>query len=373
MRIGFDAKRIFHNKSGLGNYGRNTIRILQKYYPENDYYLYTTSQKNALWSSNDKNIHVCTPNRFLDRQFSAYWRAFSMTNQVALDNLNLFHGLNNELPKNINQKKIATLMTVHDLIFVRFPQYYQAIDRFVYKLKSKYSVGIADKIITDTRQTKEDLITFFKADPDKIDVINLSCNPIFYNSVNKVNIEKIKEKYKLPNQYILSVGTIEERKNLLSVVKAMHMGSIDIPLVAIGRSTKYCDTIKQYVTQNNLKKQFLFYHNIESSDLPAIYQGADLLVFISVFEGFGFPILEALYSKTPVITSTDGCFDEVGGKSSLYVNPYDIDEIQHGIKKVLEDSKLRTRMIKDGYAHAQNFNEDVIAKKMMDVYKEIGS
>jgi glycosyltransferase involved in cell wall biosynthesis len=373
MRIGFDAKRIFYNRSGLGNYGRNTIRILQIYFPDNEYCLYTPSTKNSLWSSQDKNIHICLPQRLQDKLFKDYWRAFSMTKQVSSDNLDLFHGLNNELPKNIHRTNTKTLMTVHDLIFIRFPQYYRPIDRIVYKLKSKYSVGIADKIITDTRQTKEDVVTFFNADPDKIEIVYLSCNPIFYQHVSASVIEKVKEKYSLPDQYILSVGTIEERKNLLSVVKAMHKDSIDMPLVTIGRSTKYCDTIRQYVAQKNLENQFLFYHTIETSDLPAIYQGADILVFISVFEGFGFPILEALYSKTPVISSTNGCFEEVGGKSSLYVNPHDIDEIAHCIKKVLDDSNLRTKMINDGYAHAQSFNEDVIVKKMMAVYKSICS
>lgn len=373
MRIGFDAKRIFHNTSGLGNYGRNTIRILQNYFPKNEYYLYTPSAPDTLWSTHEKNTYICLPNRLVDKLFRDYWRAFSMTKQASSDSLDVFHGLNNELPKNIHRTKVKSLMTVHDLIFIRFPQYYHFIDRVVYKLKSKYSVHIADKIITDTHQTKEDLVTFFKADPDKIDVVHLSCDPIFYKSVNSSEIEKVKEKYKLPDQYILSVGTIEERKNLLSVVKAMHKSAIDIPLVAIGRSTRYCDTIKQYIAQNNLKKQFFFYHSIKNNDLPAIYQGAELLVFISVFEGFGFPILEALYSKTPVISSIDGCFEEVGGKSSLYVDPHDIEEIIDGIKKVLGDSALRKKMIDDGYTQAQHFNEDVIANKMMGIYKEVGS
>jgi glycosyltransferase involved in cell wall biosynthesis len=371
MRIGFDAKRIFYNASGLGNYGRTSIRLLQKYFPDNEYYLYTPSVKNALWSSQDKNIHIRRPQRMTDKVFKDYWRAFSMTRQVSSDNCDLFHGLNNELPKNIHRTGTGTLMTVHDLIFIRFPQYYNPIDRYVYKLKSKYSVGIADKIITDTRQTKEDVVAFFKVDPEKIDIVNLSCNPVFYEKVSASAIAEIKKKYTLPEQYILSVGTIEERKNLLSVVKAMHKNGIDLPLVAIGRSTHYCDTIKEYVAKNSLEKQFLFHHSVETADLPAIYQGSLALVFVSVFEGFGFPILEALYSRTPVLSSVEGCFDEVGGKSSMYVNPHNIDEIAHGLQEILSDSMLRKKMIEDGYAHAQNFNEDVIAKKMMDVYKKV--
>ncbi len=373
MRIGYDAKRIFHNRSGLGNYGRTSLRILPKFYPLNEYHLYTPSPNKELWPGEQKGMPVHVPKRPIDRLFKDYWRAFSMTKQIAQDNLDIFHGLNNELPQGIHKTDVKTVMTVHDLIFLRYPHYYKYIDRTVYRIKSHYSVGIADQIIADTEQTKKDLIHFFSVPAEKIEVIYLSCNPLYYTLVDKEHQAKVKAKYNLPETYILCVGTIEERKNLLSVVKALHQGNIDVPLVAVGRATPYLKNIKEYCATHNLSDRVFFLHHVETIDLPALYQGAQLVTFISFFEGFGFPILEALYSKVPVISSIDGCFSEVGGKSSLYVDPKSVEEIIEAIQRVLQDSSLRQKMITDGYAHAQNFNEDVIAHKMMALYEKVHS
>jgi len=371
MRIGFDAKRIFFNKSGLGNYGRTTIQLLNKYYPEHDYFLYTPSVRNVVWKQVLNSVHTRIPYRYIDRIFPDYWRAFSLTNQIKKEALNIFHGLNNELPVNINKTDTKTVMTVHDLIFLRYPFYYKNIDRIIYKMKSRYSVGIADRIMAISSQTKEDIVTFFNVDPDKIDVVYQSCSPAFRKDIEIKNIVTILEKYKLPRNYILSVGTIEERKNLLSVIKAVHQGSITVPLVCVGRPTDYIEKLKEYCAIHKLEKRVIFLHNAASEDLPALYRGAEMLVYLSVFEGFGLPILEGLYSKIPVLTSKYGCFCEVGGKSSMYADPTDIDEIQDCIKKILNDKELRLKMINDGLLHAQNFNEEVIAERIMNIYKSM--
>ncbi|MCU0609917.1 MAG: glycosyltransferase family 4 protein [Chitinispirillaceae bacterium] len=375
MRIGFDAKRIFFNASGLGNYGRTTVRILRSWYPNEQYWLYTHGVRNALSASREialgANVKIATPATLIDRLLPDYWRAFSLTNQIRNDGIDLYHGLNNELPAGLDKVSVKKIMTVHDLIFIRFPQYYKAADRVVYKLKSKYSVGIADRIMADTIQTKSDLVDFFHVAPDKIEVVPLSCSPIFYKKLGVKQIADSKQKYNLPSEYILSVGTIEPRKNLLSTVKALHHGRIDMPLVAVGRPTPYLAEIMAYVSKHHLEKQVLFRHDVETTDLPALYQGAQLLAYVSMFEGFGFPVLEALYSGTPVITSKGGCFGEVGGPSSLYVDALDTAQISDAIQRVLGDSALREKMIADGYDYAQNFNEDKIAEKIMAVYRSV--
>jgi glycosyltransferase involved in cell wall biosynthesis len=370
-RIGFDAKRMFFNRSGLGNYGRNILRLLHTFFSEHEYYLYTPPLKNVFWSVDYPSVKIVTPDRLVDRLLPGFWRAGSMTKQIARDGCAIFHGLNNELPRNIHKTKTRTVMTVHDLIFLRFPQYYQAIDRVVYTWKSRYSVGITDMIIADSIQTKQDLVTFFGVNPDKVRVVYLSCNPMYYKIVSPETITITQKKYNLPTEYLLMVGTIEERKNLLGVVKSLYSNKIDHPLVVVGKQTPYYHTVKDYIGKHALGRQIIFQHGVATGDLPALYQGARAVLYPSFFEGFGFPILEGLYSKVPVITSKEGCFSEVGGPASFYVDPHNTQEIGNAVKRVLSDTELRATMIARGYEHAQKFNEDVIASQIMNVYRTL--
>ncbi len=371
MKIGFDAKRAFFNRSGLGNYSRNVIQLLSRHYPQNDYFLYTPTKKGAIKFLEAGNIHISTPKRALDKLFKSYWRSFRLTGQLEDDKIELYHGLSNELPKNIHKTRMKSVVTIHDLIFIRYPHLYKSIDRQIYYKKFKYSSQIADRVIAISKQTKADLVNFFKIDKDKIDVVYPGCHPIYYNEVSESVKKQIKEKYNLPSQYILYVGTIEGRKRLLNIIKALKGMKIDIPLVVVGKPTQYLKKVNKYISENQLEDRIYFYHNILLEDLQVIYQLSEVFVYPSVFEGFGIPILEALSSKTPVITTKDGCFSEAGGKSSIYIDTANIDELAEAIKNVLTNSLLRKKMLADGYEYAQNFREEKIVKNLMDVYLKL--
>ena len=369
MKIGFDAKRAFFNRSGLGNYSRNTIRILHKFFPENDYTLFTPSLKKAIEFINLDNIATCLPQGKFNKIFKSYWRSYNITKLLVSNNIELYHGLSNELPLNIHKTSVRTVVTIHDLIFLRYPHLYKPIDRFFYKKKSYSCSKIANIIIAISKQTKSDLINFLNTPKEKITVVYQGCNPIFFIEVAENSKYEIKTKYNLPSQYILQVGTIEERKNLLNTIKALEQGRIDIPLVVIGKSTGYTEKVKQYISEKRIK-HIHFLHNVLTEDLPAVYQMADLFVYPSVFEGFGIPILEAITSKTPVITTREGCFKEAGGESSIYIDPLNVEQLKEAILKVLSDSSLSEKMVKDGYDFALNFREDNIAKNLINVYNQ---
>ena len=370
MKIGFDAKRAFFNRSGLGNYSRNLLRALSLYYPDNQYLLYTTSKNTSLFNLTDQNFIIKEPSGFLNKRLKSYWRSFSLTKQVKRDELNLFHGLSHELPYNIHKSGIKTVVTIHDLIFLRFPGLYKTFDRRIYLKKFKYACKIADLIIAVSKQTSNDIQEFFGVDKSLIEVIYQGCNPVFSKEFDDSEKEGIRIKYGFPESYILYVGSIEERKNLLSLIKAINIGKIKLPLVVIGGKTKYFKRIKKFIDQNKIEEIY-FLETILNEDLPAIYQLAEVFIYPSVFEGFGIPIIEALYSKTPVITSKNGCFPEAGGPSSVYVDPNNIEEMAEAIKKVIEDSELRQRMIKNGFEYAQNFNDDKVAKNIINSYQKV--
>jgi glycosyltransferase involved in cell wall biosynthesis len=369
MKIGFDAKRAFFNSSGLGNYSRSTIELMTKFYPLNDYYLFTPSVENAVKFNIPDKVNIIEPTRFLSRTFKKYWRTFRLSSKIFEYNLDVYHGLSGELPIKAHKKSNAKLVvTIHDLIFLRFPEFYNPVDRKIYYQKAKYACEIADTIIAISEQTKSDLINYFKIEENKIEVVYQGCNTVFQKEVETAAKIEIAGKYNLPENYILNVGTVEKRKNTLAVLEAINLGKIDITLIIIGKKTDYQDELFKYASENNLSDKLIILNDVPLEDLPALYQQADIFVYPSVFEGFGIPIIEALYSKIPVITTKGGVFSETGGFSSIYVEPGNIEKLSESIKLVLEDNDLKQKMSSEGFKYAQKFNEDRIASNLMNVY-----
>jgi len=368
MKIGFDAKRAFYNYSGLGNYSRSTIGLLTKFYPKHDYFLYTPSTKDTIEFLLNENTKIIEPQGFINSFFKSYWRSFKLSENIKKDKLDVYHGLSNELPQNAHKTGAKIFVTVHDLIFIRYPELYHTIDRKIYHKKFKYACEIADTVISISKQTKTDLVNFLYIDKKKIEVVYQGCNPIYYKEADEVKKIEVTQKYNLPKQYILNVGTVEKRKNVLSLVKALKEGNIDIPLIIVGGKAEYQNFVEKYIFENRLENQIVIYNNVPLEDLPALYQLSELFVYLSLFEGFGIPILEALNSKVPVITTKGGCFSEAGGFSSIYVSAENIEEIQNAIKKTLTDSEQRIKMINEGFDYAQNFKEEKIAERLMNLY-----
>ncbi len=370
MRIGFDAKRAFYNRSGLGNYSRSAVQLLMKYYPENEYLLYSPSVKKAIEFAGKEKALTITPERSIDRCFSSLWRSGKMWRRFESDQLNLFHGLSNELPRGIHNINIPAVVTIHDLIVMRHPEFYPFVDRKIYVSKFKYCSKHAHKIIATSEQTKKDIMQFLGVDENKIQVVYQACNPVFYDDVSVEEKMRVIQAYHLPKEYMLMVGTIEERKNLLNVVTAIDRKKIDVPLVVVGKATPYLKKVKDYISRHAVSNVFV-HHNVPGEDLPALYQMADVFLYPSRFEGFGIPVLEALASGTPVITTEQGCFNEVGGPCSVYVDPYNPDSVGNAMEKVLSNKSLQDEMKTEGKAHAGKFKENVVAKNLMKVYNEI--
>lgn len=370
MRIGFDAKRAFFNKSGLGSYSRNLINGLLSSFPDNNYLLYTPGNNPDLFDPIHPCIRIVEPDTIRHKLFHGYWRLFHLSRQVIRDKIDIFHGLAHELPYNFPQNEVKSVVTIHDLIFLRFPHLYRALDRAIYERKFRYACRTADRVVAVSRQTADDVCDFFKIPPEKVDVVYQGCNPAFNSDIQLIEKEILRMKYLLPRSFILYVGTIEERKNLLTLIKALHYGKIDVPLVVIGKRTPYLQKVIEFIERHSLIN-IIFCDVQQNSDLPGIYQLADLFVYPSVFEGFGIPILEALYSRVPVITSRGSCFAEAGGPCTLYVDPNHVEEMAAAIKNVLFDATLREKMVAEGYKHARKFDMDKVSANIMQVYKNV--
>jgi glycosyltransferase involved in cell wall biosynthesis len=371
MRIGFDAKRAFKNFTGLGNYSRSTISILSEYYPDNQYFLYTTFYKKhpLLTFANRPNITVRGPEGMLKR-LPAAWRTYGMRTDINFDKIELFHGLTAELPVGI-AAKTRTVVTIHDLIFLRYPEYYKPIDRWIYTKKYVSACKRADLVIAISEQTKQELISFFNTDERKIRLVYQGCDPQFYRTCPDLEKKNVKALYKLPDEYVLYVGTIESRKNLLTLVKALRRLPEPLKLVVVGSPTSYFNQVQHYIATHQLESRVVFLHHTVFHHLPAIYQQAQVFCCPSLFEGFGIPLLEALHSRVPVVAAHSSSLPEAGGPGSLYVEALDEQALAGALLKAIEDKPFRQQMIDAGLRHAQQFNEEHIAKNLWDVYREL--
>ncbi|WP_308005004.1 glycosyltransferase family 1 protein [uncultured Chryseobacterium sp.] len=362
MKIAFDAKRFFHNTSGLGNYSRDLVRILAQYFPENEYIL-LNKNKSERGSDILENSNV----HFVETSKGKMSRQFKMGKDAQKQNADIFHGLSGELPLKWDRKPIKKIVTIHDLIFERYPQYYSFFDRKIHFWKFRKAANSADKIIAISEQTKRDIIQFLKVPESKIEVIYQGCHKAFKEKQSEEFFQKTKEKYSLPEKFILNVGTIEERKNLLNVVKALK--DTNIPLVVVGKKTKYFRKVEQFVQQHKISVQFL--EGVSMDELAAIYKLADIFVYPSFFEGFGIPVIEALFSKTVVITSNTSCLPEAGGPDSVYVDPENHLDIQSKIKFLWDNESERKRRADKGFYFVQQFNDEPIANNLMNLYRKI--
>ncbi len=369
MRIGYDAKRAFNNYSGLGNYSRYIISNICRFYPENDYFLYTPSITDPNLFHEPEGTTIKLPKTAIGKYSRSYWRSFRLTHWLGDDAVDIFHGLSNEIPYGIHRTMIRSVITIHDLIFLEHPELYKPFDRYLYKKKVQYGARNVNRIIAVSEQTKQDIIRFLNVDKSRIRVVYQGCHRQFYNRVSPEALQYTRHQFALPGKYLLYVGTIEERKNLLKIVEALHQGEIDIPLVVVGRKTAYFNQVKSYIEKNRMK-HIHFLDQVQVSDLPAIYQGASGFIYPSSYEGFGIPILEALNSGIPVITSSGGCLEETAGKGGLLINPNDREQMIDAIRQVLEDSDLRDRLVREGGAHAIKFREEQTIPALYKVYLE---
>ncbi len=363
MKIAYDTKRFFHNTSGLGNYSRDLVRILAHFYPENHYFLLNKNKSDRgkeILDLNNVSFHKTSSGK-LSRQLKMGKDAQNL-------GADIFHGLSGELPLKWGKNPIKKIVTIHDLIFERYPQYYSWFDRKIHFWKFKKAAENADLVIAISEQTKKDIVGYLKIPENKIRVVYQGCHHSFKEFIFPDYLQKVKEKYQLPERFVLNVGTIEERKNLLNILKSLT--DTDIPLIVIGKKQKkYFQKLQKYLGKNKVDVKFL--ENVNMQELAAIYRLADVFVYPSFFEGFGIPVIEALFSGTAVITSNTSCLPEAGGENSLYINPENPDDIRAKILHLWQNESERKRRVEKGFKFVQKFRDEEIAKNLMNVYEEV--
>jgi glycosyltransferase involved in cell wall biosynthesis len=369
MKIGFDGKRAAQNFTGLGNYSRYVLKLLAGRYSANEYFVYSPKPLHARLAGDFSHLPCIHFKYAKSKLLKSWWRSFGIVSDLKKDNIDVYHGLSNELPFGIKKAGIPCVVTIHDLIFLRYPQYYNWPDRKIYKFKSHYACMHADKIIAISEQTKRDIIRFLNISENKIEVVYQNCDPIFHQKASLKEKAHVRSAYHLPAKYLLNVGTIEPRKNLMLIVKALKQTDAEIHLVVIGKETPYAQKVKEFVAGNGLEKRVHFLKNIPFHDLPAIYQQAELFIYPSEFEGFGIPVVEALHSGIPVIAAAGSCLEEAGGPGSIYIDPKNDMELAETIQMLLQNPDKRQVMINSGEEHLKQFSDENTARQLMHFYQ----
>ena len=371
LHIGFDAKRIVRNGTGLGAYSRTLVNDLAQYPLQLSLYA-PDKGRDDLRSQIIQRPNVAF--KYANKPWpfgKAYWRSRGIVNDLQRDGVQLYHGLSGELPSGIRNSGIPSVVTIHDLIFLRHPEFYNPIDVKLYTWKFRRTLREATHIIAISECTKRDIIHYGQVPEDKISLIYQSCAQRFGAEPDPVVQQQVAQQYQLPERYILNVGSIESRKNVLQAVQSLLYIPADISLVIIGRPTPYTHKVMAYAQRHNLQHRVKVLHGVPDEHLPAIYSMAEVFVYPSVYEGFGIPIIEAIRCGLPVVGCSGSCLEEAGGPDNIYVAPGDVLGMANAIRRSLADADHRDERIQRSQAYIQRFAGTDVAGQVYQLYHQI--
>ncbi len=359
LKIGFDAKRLFHNASGLGNYSRTLVKNLKTHFPQHEYHLFTPSVVNNEETRYflEGGFHIHTPGRWTPK---SWWRTFGIGPMCKALDLDIFHGLSHELPWGMPQKGLKTVVTMHDLIYEVYPSFFKWHDRKLYRLKYKSACNRADAVIAISEATARDLINLYKIPRNKISVIFQSCAAVFQTEAPEVHLKK----------HFLYVGTIEERKGMIDLVHsyAQLSDAEKKPVVVIGGGTDHLDEVKKVIRYYGLENQFEFKGKLPNAKLLEYYDQAIALLLPSVYEGFGIPLAESLFRGVPVITSPFSALPEAAGPGGLIVDPKDHKALANAMRSMLNEEVWNKLSEAGGTFVKQKFSSRSTAEELHRFY-----
>ena len=372
--IGFDAKRIVRNGTGLGSYGRTLVNdlaqrqdlALRLYAPDKG--------RDDLRSQivERPNVSFCYPHFSSSIHLpSSWWRMKGVVTDLQRDGVQLYHGLSGELPIGIRKSGIRSVVTIHDLIFLRHPEFYNWVDTKIYAWKFRQTLREADHVIAISECTKRDILYYGDIDEQKISIVYQSFAPRFSVEVSEEQRTQVRSAYQLPQRYILNVGSIEARKNILQTVQALPLLPDDVALVMVGRHTPYTDQVLQYVREHHLEERVRVLHGVPDEHLPMLYALAESFVYPSVYEGFGIPIIEAISCGLPVVACSGSCLEEAGGPDSLYVQPGNVEAMAAAIRLTLVGAEGRELRIENSKKYIRRFSGCNVADQVGNVYQSL--
>jgi len=374
MKIAIDISYLQTRRAGYGHHTTELVNALLQYGSEHSYTLWGWSSSldklsiEKLKRSNVK-IEIASIPGFVKR---FYWNSLKFPDiRTFAGDFDIFHSIEPLLPP-VNKKK--TVLTVHDLAYKKYPQFFESNvlkwDKFINR-----NVHSADAILVQSQQTKNDVKEFFNVKEEKIHIIHLPVNSIFNSTADTETKSKIREKYNLRHPFVLFVGTLEPRKNIPTLIRAFekfHKSlTSELNLVIVGKHGWLYDDIINSINNSYEKNRIHYLNYLPEIELASIYQLAQFLIYPSLYEGYGVPVLEAMASGTPVITSNSSSLREVGEGAAILVDPTSVEELADEMTRLSDNQSLRNELSKKGLDRIKLFNSKTAAEKVLNIYKQL--
>ncbi|MCP4264284.1 MAG: glycosyltransferase [Candidatus Brocadiaceae bacterium] len=373
FRIGMNVSKSFDVKTGVGRYTLNLCKSILRADSKNEYFLYSSDQTDGVCRSDMKRVHDRkTGIIFRNNLLRILWEQIALPFFSVSDKLDLYHFTDHAL--SLLLRTHPTIITVHDIAFIRFPHLFNKSRQVYKKYIFEKSIKKADFIVVPSYSTKKDILHYYRIEEKKIRVV--------YNGIESRfrpigNVEEYRRKNNLPSKMILNVGTLEPRKNIVALIKAFEKlrerGLNDYSLVIAGGKGWLYKQILEEIKNNEVSQSILYLDVVKDEDLPVLYNCADIFVYPSLYEGFGLPPLEAMACGVPVITSDTSSLPEVVGDAGIMINPTDVNSLCDSIYNLLNDRELRNRMRVRGLERSKLFSWEKAAKDMLGIYNELCS
>ncbi|MDP3900116.1 MAG: glycosyltransferase family 1 protein [bacterium] len=366
MIIGIDASRaIRKEKTGVEWYARNIIENLVKIDSQNQYLLYCDDKPdNWLKGLGDKkNVKI----KQLHWGLPYLWTQGRLSLGMILNQPDVLFIPASAMPV-LHPKN--TVITIHDVAFKKFPNSYSSRQLAYLKWSTQFAAKSAQRVITISEFSRQEIMKYYNLPAEKITVTHLSCDQDMYRVISdRAEINKTLEAYNIDRPYLLFVGRLEKKKNIVNLIKAFSIlkkeYQISQKLILIGNKGYGWPEAKKIIEENSLQKDIIMPGYVQQASLPFLYNAADVFVFPSNYEGFGIPILEAFACGTPVVASDSASMPEVAGEAASMVNPEKVEEIALAINKVLTSDSFRKELSEKGLAQAQKFNWEKCARETL--------
>jgi len=375
MKIGIDYTTALKQSGGIGRYTRGLITTLAQLDGQNDYTLMLTPDAPREGLQSFRSYPNFAPKIYPlpERWLIIGWHRLNLPAPVEwfAGPVDLFHSPNFILPP---ARQAKTLLTVHDLSFIRHPQGAVAgLRRWLEKVVPR-SLARANHVLADSESTRLDLIDIYSVPSEKITVVGAGVEERFQPITDTLKLETVRQRYKLPpGKFVLSVGTLEPRKNFTGLIEAFSQSPIREThrlVIAGGKGWLY-DHIFKAAENSPVAGRIHLAGFVADDDLPALYSLADIFAYPSHYEGFGIPVIEAMACGTPVICANNSSLPEVAGQAALQVTASDTTTLANLLCQLSIDNSLREQCVRDGFRQAQKFNWPAAAKRLLQVYKDL--
>lgn len=362
-RFGYDVDSGLPNRVGSGEFCYQLLNSLAKIDKKNEYFIYLPSSPTQDMPKETESwkYEVFTSKK-LWTLIGLGKKLFSNENK-----LDVFYSPTHYLPLNF---KVPSAISILDVSYAHFPKLFNKKDLAMLKYWGKYSIKKSKKIITISESSKNDIIKLYGVPAHKIAVVYPGIKEIRH--ANHLSMDELKEKFEIDKKYILFVGTLQPRKNIVKLIEAFSKLKSELDLVVVGRRGWQFDEIFEAPEKFGVKNRVKFIENANDDDLPSFYKNAEFFVLPSLYEGFGLPILEAMKYSCPVITSNISSLPEAGGDAALYVDPESLEEITKKMQELADDRELREKLVKKGHAQVEKFSWEKSAKETLKVLESLG-